>query len=1004
MLGRGNFFASAFSHNTQFKRASTILPIRSESISFLRHHTALFSSSPPDTQQQEEIKWTTDNVRSTFVSFFEKKEHSFVPSSACAPLNDPTLLFTNAGMNQYKPIFLGQVDPSSPLATLSRAVNSQKCIRAGGKHNDLDDVGRDTYHHTFFEMLGSWSFGDYFKEKAIDYAWELLVDVYGIDPERLYVTYFEGDESLGVEADLETKNFWLRYMPEDRIIASNAKENFWEMGETGPCGPCSELHYDRIGGRNAASLVNKDDPNVIEFWNLVFIQFNRDEKGLSVLPAQHIDTGMGLERLVSLLQDKPSNYDIDAFQPLFKAIEKMSKVGPYTGLVLEDDKTLKDTAYRAVADHARALTFSLADGAVPNNSGRGYVLRRILRRAARYGQQILKADRGFFVKLIPVVVETFGKAYPELVKNQENIIEIVKEEEEAFSSMLDRGISFFSELTVELNEKKQTTITGEKAFYLYDTVGFPIDLTEQMAEEAGFSVDTLGFEEEMESQKQRSRDARNAAKSGGAAQLVLIAEQTSWLADNGITTTNDSSKYELDIELPSTVEAIFTKDGFLKEGEQVESGANVGLILRETSFYAEAGGQESDSGNMLISTNDGVVSGSFTVTDVQSYGGYILHSGLLERGEIEVGSSVKANVDYETRRCVAPNHSMTHVMNTALQEVLGDSVEQRGSFCNDEKLRFDFSCKKALSLKQLRKVETICQKAICESVPVSSKVMPLKEAQSIEGVRAVFGEDYPDPVRVVSVGVDNSIEFCGGTHILNTAEAEAFAIIEETSVAKGIRRITAVTKGLALKAIEEGNSFKETVSESEKLSADTPDLDKIAGAIRKNLDSSDASAVAKAELRSRIESIQKTAVEERKRLLAQRVDKCLNVVKEQIKNALNEGKKSLVLEVDIGTDSKASQKVLKVAKTLAPEMALMGISEEEVGSGGKLMAFAIVPKSLTEIGFRADEWIRDTLVVCGGRGGGKPESAQGQAPKCKDLSAVREAADAFAEEKVDIVV
>jgi len=350
---------------------------------------------------EQEIEWTTNKVRSTFVSYFSTKDHTSVPSSACAPLNDPTLLFTNAGMNQFKPIFLGQIDPSNPMASLTRAANSQKCIRAGGKHNDLEDVGRDTYHHTFFEMLGSWSFGDYFKKEAIEYAWELLVDVYGIDKERLYATYFEGDESLGLEPDLEAKELWLKFLPEERVIGCSAKDNFWEMGETGPCGPCSEIHYDRIGNRDASALVNADDPEVIEIWNIVFIQFNRDEKGLSSLPNKHIDTGMGLERLVSLLQDKSSNYDIDAFQPIFNAIEENSAAGPYTGLVLDDDTTLKDTAYRAVADHARTLAFALADGAVPNNEGRGYVLRRILRRAARYGQQILKAEPGFFAKVIP---------------------------------------------------------------------------------------------------------------------------------------------------------------------------------------------------------------------------------------------------------------------------------------------------------------------------------------------------------------------------------------------------------------------------------------------------------------------------------------------------------------------------------------------------------------------------------------------------------------------------
>ena len=362
------------------------------------------------------------------------------------PLQDPTLLFANAGMNQFKPIFLGQASPDSPLYDLKRAANSQKCIRAGGKHNDLEDVGVDTYHHTFFEMLGSWSFGDYFKAEAIEYAWDLLTDVYGVDSSRLYATYFEGDESLGLPPDLEARDLWLKYLPPDRVLPCAAADNFWEMGETGPCGPCTEIHYDRVGGRDAAPLVNADDPDVIEIWNVVFIEFNKDAGGLKPLPSKHIDTGMGLERLASLLQGKSSNYDIDAFQPLFSAIASSASAGPYGGLVGAADSDLRDTAYRAVADHARALTFAIADGAVPSNEGRGYVLRRILRRGVRYGQQILGCERGFFEGLVPVVVETFGGAYPELREREGEIVEVVRDEEKAFGTMLDRGIAYFEEV------------------------------------------------------------------------------------------------------------------------------------------------------------------------------------------------------------------------------------------------------------------------------------------------------------------------------------------------------------------------------------------------------------------------------------------------------------------------------------------------------------------------------------------------------------------------------
>jgi len=947
------------------------------------------------------LEWPTSKIRQTFIDYFTSspRNHKFVPSSPSAPLNDPTLLFANAGMNQFKPIFLGQAQPGTELATLTRAANSQKCIRAGGKHNDLEDVGRDTYHHTFFEMLGSWSFGDYFKEDAIAYAWDLLTKVYGIEEGRLYATYFEGDEGLGLEEDTEAKEFWLRYLPEERVIGCNAKDNFWEMGDTGPCGPCSELHYDRIGNRDASSLVNADDPNVIEIWNLVFIQFNRDESGLTPLPNKHVDTGMGLERLCSLLQDKSSNYDIDAFAPIFRAIEGLANVGPYEGKLGEEDATNRDTAYRAVADHARTLTFALADGAVPSNGGRGYVLRRILRRATRYGQQILKCEPGFFAKLVPVVVETFGEAYPELVKNQANIIEIVEEEEQSFSTMLDRGIKYFDEEVKVDDSTDSKVVAGDKAFYLYDTLGFPIDLTELMAEEAGMTVDADGFRAEMESQKQRSRDARSAAKGLAAGErLELIAEQTAWLADGGVGVTDDSKKYVWDEVVGAKVEAIFTSDGFLEEGEVAENGSVVGLVLDKSSFYPEAGGQDADLGTISFE------GGELVINDVQAYGGYILHSGVISEGSISVGSAVECRVDYDRRRDVAPNHSMTHVLNAALREVLGEGCDQRGSQCNDEKLRFDFSHKKAMTAAQLKDAEAYVRDAIDRSLPVTAEVMPLDDAKAVPGVRAMFGEVYPDPVRVVRVGDDASVEFCGGTHVSNTADAEAFVLTEETAVAKGIRRITALTREAAKRAVAEGEDFEGRTAVLESIDADaTPDLDKRAGAVRKDLDAAEMSAALKSELRARIEAVQKKGIDAKKRLLAGRVDKCLNVVKADVEQALADGKKSLVLNLDIGADSKASQKVIKAVQKIAPELAFMGVSEEEAGSGGKALCFAIVPDSvMKETGLKANVWLKDVLDAAGGRGGGKPGNAQGQVPNCEDVEAIITNAESFANDAVAV--
>jgi alanyl-tRNA synthetase len=773
-----------------------------------------------------------------------------------------------------------------------------------------------------------------------------------------------------------------------------------KMGDTGPCGPCSEIHYDRIGGRDATALVNADDPDVIEIWNIVFVQYNRDEKGLAQLPQKHIDTGMGLERLVSILQNQSSNYDIDAFTPIFEKLAHFSEVGPYEGKLGEEDVTLKDTAYRAIADHIRTLSFAIADGAIPNNEGRGYVLRRILRRATRYGQQILKAPPGFFQQLIPSVIDTFGEAYPELVENKATITEVIAEEEEAFSNMLDRGIKFFTELEADVKEAGGKKVTGDKAFYLYDTLGFPIDLTELMAEEAGLNVDTKGFAQEMEAQKQRSRAARAAGKSGGAPRLEFIAEQTAALTDNGVFPTDDSFKYKWDVELPATVMSIFGTDGFLEEGTAAEPGDFVGLVLDKSSFYAEAGGQDADLGELRIIDTSGEVVGSFEVRDVQTYGGFLLHTGVVQEGKIEAGTIVNCRVDYDRRRQVAPNHSMTHVLNAALREVLGGTVDQRGSLCNDEKLRFDFSYKKAMNVDQVRKTEEYCQKIVKDGLVVTATTMPLAEAQELDGVRAVFGEVYPDPVRVVSVGDDTSIEFCGGTHVASTSEAEAFVLVEETAVAKGIRRITAVTREAAVKAMEEGQKFESIVADAESLSGDIPDLDKQAGAIRKSVDGAFLSATLKAELRARIEGIQKKANEAKKAVLAQRVDKCMNVVKKDVEQAVANGQKILVMNVDIGADGKASQKIINAVKKIAPEMAFLGLSEEEQGSGGKLMAFALVPDSLIETGLKADEWIRGTLEVCGGRGGGRPQNAQGQSPECSDVVAVVTAAESFADSKV----
>ena len=599
----------------------------------------------------------------------------------------------------------------------------------------------------------------------------------------------------------------------------------------------------------------------------------------------------------------------------------------------------------------------------------------------------------FFV-FVAVVVDTFGEAYPELVKNQADIIEIIEEEEQAFSVMLDKGIKYFSE---EVNDGESKVVPGDKAFFLYDTVGFPIDLTELMAEEAGMTVDMKGFEEEMEGQKERSRLARLAAKGLSGDRLELIAEQTAWLADEGIEVTDDSYKYKWDIKVDAAVKAVFTSDGFLGDGDSAKEGDSVGLVLDKSSFYAEAGGQDADLGTISFE------GGELIVNDVQVYGGYILHSGVVSTGSVSVGTDVQCQVDYDRRRDIAPNHSMTHVLNAALREVLGDGVDQRGSQCNDEKLRFDFSHKSAMTVDQLRDTEAYVRDSIEKSLPVKAEVMALADAKAIPGVRAMFGEVYPDPVRVVRVGDDCSVEFCGGTHISNTAEAEAFVLTEETAVAKGIRRISALTRGAAAKAVAEGTEFEGKTSSLESVNADeTPDLDKQAGALRKDLDAAELSAALKAELRARIEAVQKKGIEAKKRLLAGRVDKVLNTVTADVEEALAAGKKTLVLNLDIGADSKASQKVIKAVQKIAPELAFMGISEEEVGSGGKVLCFTIVPASVQESGLKANEWLKDVLDSVGGRGGGKPGNAQGQAPNCDDVDALIAKAESFVNDAIAV--
>ncbi|KAG8644196.1 hypothetical protein MANES_11G108600v8 [Manihot esculenta] len=766
-----------------------------------------------------ELEWPAKKVRDTFIKFFEDKNHVRWKSSPVVPLNDPTLLFVNAGMNQYKPIFLGTADPNTALSKLTRACNTQKCIRAGGKHNDLDDVGKDTYHHTFFEMLGNWSFGDYFKKEAIEWAWELLTKVYKLPADRLYATYFGGDEKAGLAPDTEARDIWLQFLPPGRVLPFGCKDNFWEMGDTGPCGPCTEIHYDRVGNRDAELLVNNDDPTCIEIWNLVFIQFNRESDGsLKSLPAKHVDTGLGFERLTSVLQSKMSNYDTDVFMPIFDAIQQATGARPYSGKVGLDDVDKVDMAYRVVADHIRTLSVAIADGACPGNEGREYVLRRILRRAVRYGSEVLNAQAGFFSGLVNVFVKVMGDVFPELKQNEKHIREIIAEEEASFGKTLLKGIEKFKKAAQEVQGK---VLSGQDAFVLWDTYGFPLDLTQLMAEERGLRVDVEGFNNAMDEARERSRNAQNKQAGGD---IVMDADATSALHKKGISITEDSSKFTWFQDHESVIKAIYNGSEFL---ETSNNGNEVGIVLESTSFYAEQGGQIFDTGSL-----EGTF-GSFQVSNVQIFGGFILHIGSLTgEGKFFVDDKVICKVDYERRKLIAPNHTCTHMLNFALREVLGNHVDQKGSIVLPEKLRFDFSHCKPVDPDHLRKIESIVNEQIKAELEVSAKEATLSEAKRINGLRAVFGEVYPDPVRVVAIGrkveelladPDNkewlsiSAELCGGTHISNTREAKAFALLSEEGIAKGIRRITAVTTDGAFKALELASSLEQEVDEASKM-------------------------------------------------------------------------------------------------------------------------------------------------------------------------------------------
>ncbi|KAL8946032.1 MAG: hypothetical protein Q9222_007514 [Ikaeria aurantiellina] len=957
-------------------------------------------------------QWPAARVRETFLEYFKQKGHTFVPSSSVVPHADPTLLFANAGMNQYKSIFLGTVDPSSDFAQLKRAVNSQKCIRAGGKHNDLDDVGKDSYHHTFFEMLGNWSFGDYFKKEAVAFSWELLTKVYGLDPDRLYVTYFEGSKAGNLEPDIEARDHWKAIgVADDHILTGDMKDNFWEMGDQGPCGPCSEIHYDRIGGRNAAHLVNQDDPNVLEIWNNVYIQYNREpDKSLRPLPSKHVDTGLGYERLVSVLQDKSSNYDTDVFTPLFETIRTVTGAREYRGKFGDEDPDGIDTAYRVVADHVRTLTFAISDGAAPNNEGRGYVIRRVLRRGARYARKYFNSEIGqFFSKIVPTLVEQMGGMFPEIKKKMSDVMEILDEEEASFAKTLDRGERQFETYAQQSKLKDSTKLHGADVWRLYDTFGFPVDLTRLMAEERGLSIDDTEFEEARLKAKEASRGEKKAASD----LIKLTVHDLDTLSKMpGVTKTDDDAKFARS-NITARIQTIYHSKKFHSSTAEIPSDTQIGIILDRTNFYAEQGGQENDTGKLII---DGVA--ELEVSNVQVYAGYVLHTGYMKYGHLSTADSVICEYDELRRWPIRNNHTGTHILNFALREVLGDGIDQHGSLVAAEKLRFDFSHKNAVSDAELERIEDISTRYIRQNCTVYAKDVPLATARQIAGVRAVFGETYPDPVRVVSVGVEVeellrdvgseswrgvSVEFCGGTHVARTTDIKELVILEEAGIAKGIRRIIAVTGKDADEVKRVADVFDERLSLLEKM-AHGAEKEVEVKAIQQDLNQLSISAITKSKFRERVAKVVKAQLDEQKAQQKAEMKRATEIVMQFFEGEGNQGKKAFVGRLPgVGANAKAVGEALNAVKgknkdKLVYLFAMDGEEGKEAGAGGRVVHGCYVSEEATKAGASATAWAGAVSSIIGGKAGGKGATCIGNGTEPGKVDEAIEAATKYLED------
>ncbi|KAJ3614360.1 hypothetical protein NHX12_017934 [Muraenolepis orangiensis] len=935
-------------------------------------------------------RFSSQQVRQTFLQFFQDEhQHLLVPSSPVRPRGDPSLLLVNAGMNQvtiniillilvlykgtpaccwstlFKPILLGTVDPHSPMSSYRRVVNSQKCVRAGGKHNDLEDVGRDVYHHTFFEMLGNWSFGDYFKEEACAMAWSLLTEHYGMSPDRLYVSYFSGDAASGLPSDEETRHIWLDIgVPRERILPFGLQENFWEMGDSGPCGPCSEIHYDHLGGRDASRLVNTGCPEVVEL---------EADRSLRPLPQHSVDTGLGLERLLAVLQNTQSNYNTDLFTPLMEHIHQVSRCGPYRGLVAPGPEGRVDVAYRVVADHIRTLAVCIADGVSPGMTGAELVLRRILRRAVRFSTEVLQAPQGSLGSLVPTVVQVLGDAYPELQRQQEQIVSVIDDNEDQFLSSLQQGIRIINK-TVPLpsNHSIQPLFPAPVAWSLHRNLGFPLDLLNLILEERGMQVD-LVLLDQLQATQQKS-------------EVQLDVHSLALLQNQGIEHTNQAPKYQYSLhngryvfpECKAAVRALFIGQ---QQVAEVAAGQSCLVILDRTSFYGEQGGQSHDQGYLSRHDSPDVL---YPVEEVGIAGGYVLH--LVSAGyALKVGDLLHLHLNQAQRLSCMVKHTATHLLNWALRCVLGPSTQQRGSHVGPHRLRFDFSIKGSLSMTQLQEVERLVEQVIFADQEVFCEDVPLRNARTIPGLRTV-DEVYPDPVRVVSVGVPvselldsqtdrcHSVELCCGTHLLRTGAIEDLVVVSERQMVKGISRVVVFTGEDAKQAREAGQVLSQEVASLNGRMAsssgrhDTKRLAKEVGQLTDAVDSTPIPHVQRRELQAVLRSLQRSTNTAVRKLESQEAA----VLAQKVLQYKGQQQQLVVVD-NVETDNlSVLMKTVNQVSSRSPLSLVMLMSHQK--TSGRTLCACQVPKDCMVL---ACDWAMAVCSHLGGSARGSPLVAKG---------------------------